>query len=73
MSSTVAPPRVLNNYIFGKSAAYLSGYSLQYLRRMMRNSQLIGIKIGQVWLIDKQSLDTHLLLQRVSDRRYGPK
>ena len=73
MSSTHNPPLVLNNFISVKSAAHFSGYSLQYLRRMLRNGRLAGIKIGQLWLIDKQSLDAHLLLQQKSDRRYGPK
>ena len=73
MPSPLAPPLVINNFISVKSAAYFSGYSLQYLRRMLRNGRLIGIKIGQVWLIDKRSLDAHLQFQQQGDRRYGPK
>lgn len=73
VSFNTTSPSVLNNYISVKSAAHFSGYSLQYLRRMLRNDRLTGIKIGQIWLIDKHSLDTHLLLQQESDRRYGPK
>jgi hypothetical protein len=38
---------VLNNHISVKAAALFSGYSLQYLRRMLRTGKLNGVKIGQ--------------------------
>jgi excisionase family DNA binding protein len=64
---------VINNHISVKTAAEYSGYSQQYLRRLLRNSKLTGIKIGQTWLIDKAALEIYL--QKVSDavdRRFGP-
>ena len=73
MSSNPVSPFVLNNLLSIKSASDFSGYSLQYLRRLLRNGRLTGIKIGQLWLIDKQSLDGHLLLQQGSDQRFGPR
>jgi excisionase family DNA binding protein len=57
-----------------KAAAEFSGYNVQYLRRLLRNGRLEGIKIGQVWLIEMASLDHYLRngnLQR--DRRCGPR
>jgi hypothetical protein len=41
-----ATPFVLNNHISVQVAAECSGYSLQYLQRLLRNGKLGGIKIG---------------------------
>ena len=65
---------VLNNHISVQVAANYSGYSLQYLRRLLRNGKVEGIKIGQLWLVDKGALDTYLKQVRKStDQRFGPK
>lgn len=67
-------PVVLNNLIPVKAAAVYSGYSLQYLRRLLRSGRLSGLKVGQLWLIDKHAFDTYLDSAQVSqDRRFGPK
>jgi excisionase family DNA binding protein len=69
-----APPFVLNNYISVQVAGKYSGYSLQYLRRLLRNGKLEGIKIGQLWLVDKGALDVCLKrVQNTADQRFGPK
>ena len=61
-------------YIPVKEASKLIGYSQQYLRRLLRQEKLGGIKVGQVWLLEVISLDTYLaLLNRVLDRRCGPR
>ena len=65
---------VLEKHLSVKAAADHSGYSIQYLRRLLREGLLEGIKIGQVWLIKIGSLDTYLQNgQMVQDRRYGPR
>lgn len=67
-------PVVVNNHISVEAAAMYSGYSLQYLRRLLRNGKLLGIKIGQLWLIDKNAFDTYLKsTEKATDRRFGPK
>ena len=67
-------PIVLNNHISVKAAAVYSGYSLQYLRRLMRSGKLMGLKIGQLWMIEKNNFDAYLENVEVSkDRRFGPK
>ena len=50
-----SPEIVLEKHISVKAAAEFSGYSIQYLRRLLRNDRLEGIKIGQVWLIEMDS------------------
>ena len=67
-------PFVLNNYISVQVADKYIGYSLQYLRRLLRNGKLGGIKIGQLWLVDKATLDVCLTrVQNTTDQRFGPK
>jgi excisionase family DNA binding protein len=65
---------VLNNYMSVQVAGKYSGYSLQYLRRLLRNGKLEGIKIGQLWLVNKGGLDVCLKrVQNTTDQRFGPK
>ena len=67
-------PQVLDNHISVQVAASYSGYSLQYLRRLLRNGKLEGIKIGQLWLVDKGALDASLKqVRNATDQRFGPK
>lgn len=68
------PILILNNHVSIKTAVVFSGYSSQYLRRLLRNGKLDGVKIGQLWLIDKFALDTYLeSSMNIGDARYGPK
>jgi excisionase family DNA binding protein len=73
MSSQVSPV-VLNNLISVKAAAESSGYSLQYMRRLLRTGKLAGLKLGQIWLIQMDSFETYLANAESSkDHRFGPK
>jgi len=66
-------PQVLNNHISVQVAASYSGYSLQYLRRLLRNGKVEGTKIGQLWLVDKGALDVYLeKTQDATDQCFGP-
>lgn len=66
-------PVVVNNHISVRAAAEYSGYSLQYLRRLLRTGKLEGLKIGQIWLIDKDAFETYLeKAVQTEDRRFGP-
>ena len=67
-------PQVLNNFISVQVAALYSGYSTQYLRRLLRNSKIVGIKLGQMWLVDKGILDLYIEKAKdATDHRFGPK
>lgn len=73
MDVVISPSVVVNNHISVRAAAEFSGYSLQYIRRLLRRGKLVGIKIGQVWLIDKTTFDRYLkMAAQVTDRRFGP-
>jgi excisionase family DNA binding protein len=67
-------PFVFNNCISVKAAAFQSGYNMQYLRRLLRDDRLNGMKLGQTWLIDKDTFEAYLEnANRTQDRRFGPK
>lgn len=67
-------PVVLNNLISVKEAAECSGYSLQYMRRLLRTGKLSGLKLGQVWLIQIESFEAYLAnVDNSKDHRFGPK
>jgi excisionase family DNA binding protein len=65
---------LVEKYISVQAAADVTGYNIQYLRRLLRSGALKGVKIGQIWLIKMQSLETHLQhIETTSDRRCGPR
>jgi hypothetical protein len=64
----------INNQTSVKDASTLSGYSMQYIRRLLRLDRLEGIKIGQVWLVEINSLDEYLNhALKSDDQRYSPR
>jgi excisionase family DNA binding protein len=66
-------PTVVTNHVSVKAAANLSGYSLQYLRRLLRTGKLTGLKIGQVWLIDNAAFEKYVEKAiKATDLRFGP-
>ena len=71
MASTVI---ALEDYITIRSAAERSGYSEQYVRRLVRNRDVVAVKAGCTWLIEIASLDSYVRAARRSDdRRRGPR
>ena len=51
---------LIHQNITVQGTADVTGYNIQYLRRMLRSGALKGIKIGQMWLIDMESLGKYL-------------
>ncbi len=67
-------PVILDNILSVKTAAEYSGYSPQYLRRLLRIGKLPGLKLGQMWLIEMKSFEKYISEARNSqDHRFGPK
>lgn len=75
MGSTSRNPLfILNNHVSVKDAAEYSGYSVQYLRRLLRSGGLGGLKIGQLWLIEMKAMEEFRgQSKRERDRRFGPR
>jgi excisionase family DNA binding protein len=73
-SSQHTTPSIISNHVTVNTAAKATGYNIQYLRRLLRSGTLEGIKIGQIWLIEMQSLEMYLQhTESTSDRRCGPR
>jgi hypothetical protein len=65
---------LINQHVTVQAAADVTGYNIQYLRRLLRSGTLEGLKIGQIWLIEMQSLEVYLQhIESTSDRRCGPR
>ena len=65
---------VFNNFITVKDAASHSGYNVQYLRRLLRDGRLTGVKLGQTWLLDKTMFEAYMKnAHQTTDKRFGPK
>jgi excisionase family DNA binding protein len=65
---------LIGKYISVQVAVETTGYNTQYLRRLLRSGKLEGVKIGQIWLIEMESLETYLQnVETSSDRRCGPR
>ena len=63
---------LINRHLTVQSSAEATCYNIQYLRRLLRSSKLRGVKIGQYWLIEMQSLEMQLQhVESTSDRRCG--
>jgi hypothetical protein len=63
-----------NSYIDVQKASKQSGYSAQYLRKLLRHEKVQAIKIGQLWLIVYQSLREYIeVASTTEDHRYGPR
>ena len=71
-SHTQIFPLVLNNLISVKAVAKHSGYNIQYLRRLLRAWQLSGMKISQLWLMNKSEFEAFLeKTSKSKDQRSG--
>ena len=63
---------VVSQHITVQAAADATGYNIQYLRSILRSGALVGIKIGQMWLIDMDAIEAYLKrVESTADRRYG--
>jgi len=64
-------PEFTREYLTVRSAAEISGYNQQYLRRLLRKEVLRTRKIGQIWLIDQGNFALYLYGAKQSkDQRF---
>ena len=56
-----------------KTAANISGYNQQYLRRLLRGDVFRSKRLGQIWLINCDDFLRYLHnAKRSEDKRFGP-
>ena len=66
--------QVIDNHITVQEAATITGYNVQYLRRLLRAEKLEAIKVGQIWLVNLTSMQAYFSRSISSnDMRCGPK
>ncbi len=64
----------MNEWITTDDAVKLSGYSAEYIRRLIRTDKLRARKFGPVWQVDKVDLVDYIdESTRSKDGRRGPK
>jgi excisionase family DNA binding protein len=62
-----------NEYISVRTAAEISGYNQQYLRRLLRDNIFRCKRIGQLWLIERDNFINYLEnAKQAKDKRFGP-
>jgi excisionase family DNA binding protein len=61
------------DWITTKEAAELTGYSMQYVRRLMRQGRVVAKKWFRDWVISKQSLvEYKKTMDKLGRARYNP-
>ena len=63
----------IEEYLTVRTAAKISGYNQQYLRRLLRKGAIKTRKLGQIWLIDHSDFVNYLSeATQAKDKRFGP-
>ncbi|MEI2692629.1 MAG: helix-turn-helix domain-containing protein [Anaerolineae bacterium] len=61
----------LADYVTSEDAAAASGYHANYVRRLLRQGKLKGRKFGNVWFIERESLQDYLqLVEELGGQKY---
>jgi excisionase family DNA binding protein len=62
------------DWITTRKAVELSGYNIQYLRRLIRKNTITAQRFGNVWQVNRESLLEYLRQAQTSeDHRRGAK
>ena len=70
----ISTTQVIDNHITVQKAAEITGYNIQYIRRLLRVRKLEAIKIGQILLVNLASLLAYFSYAlSTNDLRFGPK
>ncbi len=65
---------ILDDCVTAETAAALTGYHIQYIRRLAFDGKLEALRVGRAWLISIDSLRRYLRqARRMDDGRYGPR
>jgi excisionase family DNA binding protein len=65
---------ILDDCVMAETAAALTGYNIQHIRRLAYDGKLEAVRVGHAWLITLDSLNRYLRqARRMGDDRYGPR
>ncbi len=72
--SQETPGVVTSSLVTAQAASDLTGYNIQYVRRLVNMGRLKAIRVGRSWLIDVESLKAYLtVVVPAGDGRFGPR
>ena len=65
---------ILDDRVTAETAAALTGYNIQHVRRLAYEGKLEAVRVGRAWLISLESLRRYLhQARRTDDNRHGPR
>jgi len=65
---------ILDDCVTAETAAALTGYHIQYIRRLAYDGKLEALRVGRAWLISLASIRRYLRqARRMDDGRCGPR
>lgn len=68
------PGVITSSLVTAQAASDLTGYNIQYVRRLVNMGRLKAIRVGRSWLIDVESLKVYLnVVVPAGDGRFGPR
>jgi excisionase family DNA binding protein len=63
----------MDHFISSSEAAHRLGYTVQHIRRLIKQGDLKGAKIGRDWVVEAPSVDGLLLRRENLDLPLTPK
>ena len=65
---------ILDDCVTAETAAALTGYNIQHVRRLAYDGKLEALRVGRAWLISVDSIRRYVRqARRMGDGRYGPR
>ncbi len=65
---------VVDDCVTAETAAAVTGYNIQHIRRLAFEGKLEAVHVGRAWLIRRESLQRYVRqAKRTGDGRYGPR
>lgn len=58
---------VSSDQLTTRDAAKLLGYTVQHVRRLIREGRILGTRLGRDWLVDRESVRRYLANQETLD------
>ena len=72
LTTTPATMPDLADYMTTQEAANKLGYHVEHVRRMLREGDLKGLKVGNMWFVHKPSVDRYIQANAGLDK-YDPR
>jgi len=64
---------MFTEWITTTQAANISGYHIEYIRRLIRSGQISAQKWGREWMVSRKSLQEYLAIEKKPGPKPSPK